>query len=73
MRETIPAKKKGQFASLAYREIPQFMTLLRGAPGIAARSLEFALHTASRTSEVLFAEWPEFDLELALLPSFAPK
>ena len=63
MRETIPAKKKGQFASLPYREIPQFMTLLHGAPGIAARSVEFALHTASRTSEVLFAEWPEFDLE----------
>lgn len=66
MRETMPAKQKGQFAALPYRELPDFMALLREAPGIAARSLDFALHTASRTSEVLLAEWSEFDLDGAV-------
>lgn len=55
MRETMPAKKSAQFAALPYREIPEFMASLRDAPGIAARSLDFALHTASRTSEVLLS------------------
>jgi len=63
MRETMPAKQAGQFAALPYRELPEFMARLRNAGGIAARSLDFALHTASRTSEVLFAEWSEFDLD----------
>jgi integrase len=66
MRETMPAKQKGQFAALPYRELPDFMVLLRDAQGIAARSLDFALHTASRTSEVLLAEWSEFDLDTAV-------
>ena len=65
MRETLPSKKAGQFAALPYREMPEFMARLRNAEGLAARSLEFALHTASRTSEVLFAEWSEFDLDAA--------
>lgn len=62
MRETMPGKKSGEFAALPHRELPQFMALLSDAAGIAARSLDFALHTASRTGEVLLAEWSEFDL-----------
>lgn len=62
MRETMPAKQAGQFAALPYRELPEFMARLTAAQGIAARCLEFALHTAARTSEALLAEWVEFDL-----------
>lgn len=66
MRETLPAKTRGKFAALPYREVPAFTHHLRSAEGIAARCLEFALHTASRTNEVLAAEWSEFDLDAAL-------
>jgi len=66
MRETMPAKQAGQHAALPYRELPEFMARLAAAPGIAARSLEFAMHTAARTSEVLFAQWAEFDIEAAV-------
>ena len=41
------------------------MARLRGQEGVAARALEFAVLTAARTSEVLGAVWPEFDLEAA--------
>ena len=63
MRETLPAKKAGEFAALPYRELPAFMAELRAAEGTAVRCLEFAALTASRTNEVLFAAWSEFDLE----------
>ena len=39
------------------------MRQLRDMEGIAARCLEFALLCAARTSEVLLAEWSEFDLD----------
>ena len=66
MQETMPKKKAGKFAALPYREVPAFMAKLRNEQGIAPRCLEFALLTASRTSEVLFAAWSEFDLGAAL-------
>lgn len=62
MRESLPRKQAGQFAALPYREAAAFMAELRRAEGIAARCLEFAVLTTARTSEVLFAEWPEIDL-----------
>jgi hypothetical protein len=37
MRETMPAKKAGKHKALPYRELPEFMSLLHAAPGIAAR------------------------------------
>ena len=63
MRETLPKKKAGQFAALPFREAPAFMARLREAPGTAARCLEFAVLTASRTAEVLGAVWSEIDLD----------
>lgn len=66
MRESLPRKQAGQFAALPYREAPAFMGTLRQAEGIAARCLEFAVLTAARTSEVLFAEWSEIDLANAV-------
>lgn len=58
-----PKRGRGAFAALPYREVAPFMARLRQVPGVGARCLEFAILTAARTSEALFAEWSEFDLE----------
>lgn len=63
MRETQSRRERGQFAALPYREVPAFVRDVRQQPGIAARCLEFALLTASRTNEVLLATWPEVDVD----------
>jgi integrase len=63
MGETLPRGKPGQFRALDFREAPAFMAKLRGAHGVSARCLEFAMLTAARTSEALNAEWSEFNLE----------
>lgn len=67
MREAQPARAaKGKFAALPYREAPALIQRLRGMEGTAARALELAVLTAARTSEVLFAEWGEFDMKAGL-------
>jgi integrase len=42
------------------------MAALRAQAGVSARALEFAVLTATRTSEVIGATWDEFDLERKL-------
>jgi integrase len=55
------SKGRGEHhAALPYRDIGAFMIDLRQQDGIAARALEFAILTASRTNEVLGARWEEF-------------
>jgi integrase len=54
---------RGHHAALAYADMPAFMASLRARPAVAASALEFAILTATRTSEVLNAKWAEFDLE----------
>src|SRR5262245_30151754 len=49
--------------ALPYAEIPEFMTELRSRDSLSALALEFTILTAARTSEVIGAEWGEFDLE----------
>jgi integrase len=66
MREEQPRRDRGQFAALPYREAPALVADLRRQEGIAARCLEFAVLTTSRTSEALLAEWSEFDLAAGL-------
>lgn len=63
LNESRPANDKGRFSALDFRQAPALLSLIRSTPGTAARCLEFAVLTASRTSEVLFAAWSEFDLE----------
>jgi integrase len=53
-------------AALPYAEIGAFMAELRKQEGIAARALEFAILTATRTSETLLARWDEIDMERSL-------
>lgn len=64
MRETTTKRQaKGHHAALPYGEAPALVQRLREVPGTAARALEFAILTASRTGEVIGAEWPEIDLD----------
>jgi len=63
MREAQGKRDRGRFTALPFVEAPAFVVDLRTCEGIAARCLEFALLTASRTSEAIGAEWNEFDLE----------
>lgn len=52
--------------ALDYRVVPEFMVDLRKLGSISALALEFAILNASRTSEVIKAQWSEVDLESAL-------
>jgi integrase len=61
MGEIAPGKEGRNLRSLPYEQVPAFVAGLRRQPGIAARCLEFALLTASRTAEVLGATWTEID------------
>lgn len=48
--------------ALPYKDMPTFMGALRKAEGIAARALEFAILTASRSKPVREATWDQFDM-----------
>lgn len=63
LREQQPARERGKLAALPFKEAPALMARVRAMPGTAARALEFAVLCAARTSEVLLAEWSEFDIE----------
>lgn len=47
--------------ALPTTKIPTFMSNLRGAPGMAARCLEFVVLTACRSGEARLATWDEID------------
>jgi integrase len=49
-------------AALPFAEIPAFMADLRGRSSVSARALEVLVLTAARTTEILGAQWSEFDL-----------
>jgi integrase len=57
---------RGHHSALAYADMPAFMADLRARPALAALALEYAILTATRTSEVLNARWSEFDLYAGL-------
>lgn len=56
-------RKRSHLRALHYSHVPGLASRLRSTPGVASASLEFAILTAARTSEVLLAEWSEFDIE----------
>ena len=49
--------------SLYWRQLPSFVTELRSTQSISRLALEFLILTASRTSEVIKAEWSEINIE----------
>lgn len=66
LREAGPKRAaRGSFAAMPYKEAPALVQRIRTMDGNAARCLELAVLTAARTSEVLLAEWREFDLDAA--------
>ncbi|MCT8972481.1 tyrosine-type recombinase/integrase [Microbaculum marinisediminis] len=60
--------RKSHHAAMPYADVPEFVSRLRegGTSEINRLAFEFLILTAARTSEVLKAEWTEFDIEGAL-------
>ncbi len=52
--------------AMAYEDISAFISELRTRKGIAARALEIAILTATRTSETIRAEWSEINMQEAV-------
>jgi integrase len=65
-RKLAPVK---HHAALSYADVPAFMHDLRGQHGIAVRALEFAILTATRTSEALGARWDEIAGDVWTVPA----
>ena len=66
----LPRRSKVQavkhHAALPYSETPSFLVELRTKDALSAKALELTILTACRTSEVLNAQWGEFDLDQGL-------
>jgi len=58
--------KRGHHKAMPYAALPAFIVELRKRRATAALALEFAILTATRTSEVLGATWAEIDLDNAI-------
>ena len=63
----LPARSKVRavkhHAALPYTEIDAFLRDLRQLEGAGAAALEFLILTVGRTSEVIYARWPEINLK----------
>jgi integrase len=63
----LPARSKVQkvkhHSALPYKDISPFMSDLRDRDGVAARGLEFAILTATRSGETRDATWDEINFE----------
>lgn len=57
------ASRTQHLPSLPWQRVGEFMLALRSREGMAARALEFAILTASRSGEVRGARWSEIDLD----------
>ena len=55
-------KKVTHLPAMPYPEVPTFMEELSRNGSVSALALRFVILTATRTSEVLKAQWPEIDL-----------
>lgn len=63
----LPARARVQrvrhHPAMPYAEIPDFARSLADQEGAAAKAMQLLILTAARTSEVLHAQWCEFDLD----------
>ena len=70
LEHALPARgnlaKPQHHPALPYRELPDFIRLLRTRMGVAACAVEFTILTAARTGEVIGATWDEINLEEAV-------
>jgi len=58
--------RKGNHASMHWRDIPAFWNDLRAITGMGSAALQFAILTGARSGEVRGALWSEFDLDAAV-------
>jgi integrase len=63
--ETPKELTKGNHPSLPHGQMPEFIAALRSREAMAAAALELLVLANVRTSAVLQAKWPEFDLDKA--------
>lgn len=75
--QTIKRQQNGgaepHYEALPFARVPAFVAELRALQSISARALEFTILTATRTGEVLGAQWAEIDLENATWTIPAPR
>ena len=76
LKTILPARQRltrGHHAALPYDDLPAFMADLRARKSTAALALELTILTATRSGEILNAEWREFDLDKAVwtIPALA--
>jgi integrase len=57
-----PQVAQEHHAALPFRDVPELVAALRKQEGLAARTLEFLVLTAARSSEAAGARWDEIDL-----------
>lgn len=55
-------RKVTNHAAMPYADLPAFMDQLLGGESLSRKALAFTVLTATRTGEVINADWPEFDL-----------
>lgn len=62
----IKQPKKGNFAAMPYRDLPEFMAKLpNGDAAVGLLALKFLILTAARSGEVRKARWRDIDLDAA--------
>lgn len=57
---------RGHHAAMSFAQVPAFIRLLRERKSTAAQALEMTILCASRSGEVLGAQWSEIDLNAAI-------
>jgi integrase len=62
LAKTAKVKRVKHHPAVPYKQINEFVLLLRNKKGSSALALEFMILTAARTSEVIGAQWGEFDI-----------
>jgi integrase len=69
LENVLPKPRKltsGHLPAMPYADVPAFLERLRNQEALAARALELLIFTVARTSEVLNAQWSEFDFETGI-------
>ena len=62
LAKTAKVKRIKHHPAVPYKQINKFISVLRNKKGSSALALEFMILTAARTSEVIGAQWGEFDI-----------
>lgn len=71
LNKALPAVKHRaeHMTALPWKELPDFVQILREREGISARALEFIILTAARSGEVRGARWSEIQGDVWVVPA----